>query len=493
MKNSVSNNFLRKADIVSVCLIIAIDMLIVFADILALDSSQILRTIAPTLIVIAFVLVIYFIPMNSKIRGFVYGLIVLSASLANMAKDPTDTRTIYALIASFLVVSLYYSIKMLIAHGVIVNVIYIALYFVNNVMLFGRERPFIYLAVTLFLIDGICLGLYFTTNWGLQMINNATKKEDEGKEILDKLQFTMNKVEETSIALNQNVNMLDQNINIIVESSKDTTIAMDQMAQGTEQQALNISEINLNMINALENVKATKDISKKVSDNSKVISNNVIKGTEKIDTMTEQMGTIGQAIGTAATTVIELQENIYKINKFLDSITQIAEQTNLLALNAAIEAARAGDEGRGFAVVADEVKKLAEESAKNVKDINKITLDISESVKLAVNKVGQGEQAVVAGNELIHEVAKHFVAVKNDSEENFKALEKEESMIENVTDIFAKVQDQITNIASIAEQHAASNQEVLASLENENAEINSINSAIKEIKSTTEILNDMLK
>ncbi len=66
-----------------------------------------------------------------------------------------------------------------------------------------------------------------------------------------------------------------------------------------------------------------------------------------------------------------------EVNNLLEGITQIAEQTNLLALNAAIESARAGEQGKGFAVVADEVRKLAEQSSRIVKDIAKVTTEIS--------------------------------------------------------------------------------------------------------------------
>lgn len=493
MDKKLDNNFLRKADLVSLGTIVIVGMLMVISDLFVLSGLTLIRTILPTIIVCIIVTAIYFIPINSNIKGFIFSLAILISAISNMIRDSKDIRVAYAIVASIAIIALYYSVKMLIAHGVLVNTLFILVYFIDSALLFGQERPLIYLIITLFLLNGIYVALFFVNKWGIAMISNARKKEDEAKEILDKLQSTMDKVEETSNALNQNVDILGQNMDTIVESSKDTTVAMDQMAQGTEQQALSISEINENMINALEDVNSTKEISKKVSNTSKLISNNVIKGTEKINTMTGQMETINQAIGIAAKTVIELQENINKINKFLDSITQIAEQTNLLALNAAIEAARAGEEGKGFAVVADEVKKLAEESAKNVKDINRITIEISENVKLAVNKVDQGEQAVVTGNELIHEVAKHFKEVQNDSEDNFRALEKEDSMIENITNIFTKVQDQITNIASIAEEHAASNEEVLATLENENNEINSINNSIKEIKATTDVLKEMLK
>jgi len=63
-----------------------------------------------------------------------------------------------------------------------------------------------------------------------------------------------------------------------------------------------------------------------------------------------------------------------RVEDFASVNEKIASQTGLLAINATIEAARAGESGRGFAVVAGEVKNLAQQSAKNVKELRTVVI-----------------------------------------------------------------------------------------------------------------------
>lgn len=491
-EKSASMYNLKKADLVCICLILAVAVLTAATNLFSLGIFKGLQASLPELIAVGVVFILYFIPINSKIKGIIYSTIILIAAFMSLAQDPTDQTNLYTIIASVVIIGLYFSRTMLLLHEIVLNVLFIVLFFVNNKMLFGVQRPVIYLVSSLFMINGIYIVLHFINKWGTAMINNAVNKEAEAQELLQRLKATMNKVDETSATLNQNVSSLNQNMNVMVESSRETTNAMNEMAIGTSEQAGSINSINSGMVSAMEDVMAAKDISEKVADTSRTISDNVVKGSGKIESMSQQMKTINQAMGIALSTVNELQTSISEINKFLEAITQIAAQTNLLALNAAIESARAGENGRGFSVVADEVRKLAEESAEIVEDINRITGEISGKVTIAVNKVEQGEKAVKDGNLLIEDISSYFEEVQNDSEQNFKSLTMENSMIVNITDIFTKVQEQIKNIASIADEHSATNEEVLATLENENKDIIAINGSISEIKQISDGLKGVL-
>lgn len=83
----------------------------------------------------------------------------------------------------------------------------------------------------------------------------------------------------------------------------------------------------------------------------------------------------------------EVADQVNKTQEVLEFINGIAKTSNLLGLNASIEASRAGESGRGFSVVASEIRKMAENSAKSIKDIKNTLLTIKEKTEEMMNKI----------------------------------------------------------------------------------------------------------
>lgn len=77
----------------------------------------------------------------------------------------------------------------------------------------------------------------------------------------------------------------------------------------------------------------------------------------------------------------ELEGSTSQMEEVIRVITKIARKSNLLSLNASIEAARVGEAGRAFSVVAAEMKKLAEDSAGEVKKIHYLLQELQTKTK----------------------------------------------------------------------------------------------------------------
>jgi len=145
-------------------------------------------------------------------------------------------------------------------------------------------------------------------------------------------------------------------------------------------------------------------------------------------------------------------------------ISQIASRTNLLALNASVQAAKAGESGRGFAIVADEVRQLADRSAKSLKEIQQIVLQIQSETGLVMTAMEEGIQEVL-------DVTEKSELAKKALDDIIKVSNQINSLVSSITADTAKqiessraVANVVKKVESTAQQSAKESQQVALAL-----------------------------
>lgn len=154
--------------------------------------------------------------------------------------------------------------------------------------------------------------------------------------------------------------------------------------------------VTLNSIHLMsESVQRVAENAKEAEEVALSSSVTALKGGEAVERTVAGILQIRETVSETARKVKRLAEASQEISKIVALISQIASRTNLLALNASIQAARAGESGRGFAVVAGEVRQLADRSAKSLKEIEQIVLQIQGETGSVMTAMEEGIQQVI--------------------------------------------------------------------------------------------------
>ncbi|GFZ33119.1 chemotaxis protein [Clostridium zeae] len=347
--------------------------------------------------------------------------------------------------------------------------------------------------VTLACIGVVAIILFYLCKWGKDLVENATEKENEAKELLNSLDDAVKVVHDSTVLLNEDILSCNESVGIVKKISDSMAVTVKEITNGVVEQSESINHIGQIINEADEKMSEINNLSNYLAGTSAETIKIVFEGSNKINNMDKHMGIINLAVGEAVRTVQELHNSMDDINNFLSSIVGISAQTNLLALNAAIEAARAGESGKGFAVVAGEVKKLAEQSSSTVKQIDKIINEIKGKTLLVLEKVNNGSIAVKEGQALTNDVNEGFEKIKLSFKNIDEYISDELKMTENIGSILKQIRQQSENIAMISEEHSAATEEMLATTEEQNSNIEDIYGVVKKISKSSTRLQELIE
>jgi methyl-accepting chemotaxis protein len=269
--------------------------------------------------------------------------------------------------------------------------------------------------------------------------------------------------------------------------------AVGDVAQGAERQVRmvedarnSVDQVSSAISESAQNAETTSE----VAEQARTVTR---EGVQAAEQATEAMRSVRDSSQTITAAIHELAQKSDEIGAIVETITGIAGQTNLLALNAAIEAARAGEQGRGFAVVAEEVRKLAEESQEAASTIATLIEEIQSDTHDVVGKVEDGAERTDQGTATVEEAREAFLKIGASVDDMHRRVTEIASAIEQIAENSTRMQEDMTEVAAVAEQSSASSEQVSASTQQTSASTQEIAASAQELASTAEQLESLVR
>jgi twitching motility protein PilJ len=241
-------------------------------------------------------------------------------------------------------------------------------------------------------------------------------------------------------------------------------------ARNQSSDALRMAEelaVTLNSVQVMtESIQRVAENAREAEEVARSSSVTALKGGEAVERTVGGILQIRETVSETARKVKRLAEASQEISKIVALISQIASRTNLLALNASIQAARAGEAGRGFAIVADEVRQLADRSAKSLKEIEQIVLQIQSETGSVMTAMEEGIQQVI-------DVTDKSEQAKRSLEDIIEVSNRIDTLVRSITADTVKQRENSRSVAQVmqaveltAQETSQESQRVAGSLQN---------------------------
>ncbi|MBT2680581.1 HAMP domain-containing protein [Bacillus sp. ISL-35] len=258
----------------------------------------------------------------------------------------------------------------------------------------------------------------------------------------NKLGHEMGGIHESSGTIVHSIQHVASATDIQLESSMETTKAIDEIAIGVHRIAEAASEVSESSVSVTEQAK---------------------EGYSELESVIGRIEMVKESVEMSSETVLTLGKKADEIKTIVALITGISEQTNLLALNAAIEAARAGEHGKGFAVVSQEVRKLAEESKNSAARIEELLNTFRITIETAVESMNKSVNEVKLGTSSIQNTGHKFIGMLQSIEAVSAEIEEVSAVTEQISAGAEEISSTVNEFTRLLKETASASKEASAS------------------------------
>lgn len=310
------------------------------------------------------------------------------------------------------------------------------------------------------------------------------------KQMNDMLRTMITDISQTSLLVNETSQSIDDSTTEVLDGSTQIAQTMSEIATGTESQ----THVTLSLTDEMDAfsrlIGATSTEAEQVQTTVSEMRDVTHAGRSQMERSVGRMETIHHQVHASTAQIQQLKQQSTEVQALVTIIRDIAAQTNLLALNAAIEAARAGEQGKGFAVVASEVKKLSNHVASSVNEIATIVQSVQENTQQMESSFALTLKETVSGQTDIKETDASFRNLAEHVTSVASSMTQMTDQMTQVTRSEQTIRSALHEIATVAEGHTASNEEVAAASEQMIATITGLHTLVATLNTTSRHLED---
>ncbi|MBO5303106.1 MAG: hypothetical protein J6A92_03550 [Lachnospiraceae bacterium] len=304
-------------------------------------------------------------------------------------------------------------------------------------------------------LTGLLIFIFFVSHFLVNAKKDELEKSNEQvQNVLESVQAISEKLHAAGTALSQVAENESASAQELAATSEQLVESSDMLSARTDESMANLGELSEWESVVADNVEKVEATSKDLLDKS-------IENEKLLNDLHTINGEVSESMKATTEIAQKLSEAVEEIGVTLKLISDISSSTNLLALNASIEAARAGEAGKGFAVVATEVGNLANSTQDSLKEVENVIARVQSNVREITMQVEENFTKLGTQNEYFANV---FASMKDMTE----LLNVSVNTINTMGEAHGKQSEVIKNTVSI-------NQDIAASIRNENEQFVSIN------------------
>lgn len=276
-------------------------------------------------------------------------------------------------------------------------------------------------------------------------------------EMIDRNAAVVKKIKTTVEVMNRLSEQIKNSIDSSFESIMEQTGAVGELSAAAEELEKTSDEIHSFISRVAKFAEETME---------KIVSANSVMQ----DTLNKYSSLINW-IQTVSDEILSLESKAAGIVDIVRSIQNVARETRILSVNAAIEAEAAGESGKRFTIVAEEIRKLAGDSDRAARSIEKLAHEINDTIERAVlnfetslTEASTGEQNIKQTRKYLKEIIESSRLIRDWTKEAVQYTNEEKKSSENVAVAANNLNSAIKTLSASAKQIAEAYEELVRSI-----------------------------